>query len=257
MSLVSEALKKAEREAAARDARDKGQPAPFEAPLQPYRSPRTRRALHPALAALAGGALIVALAAVWWAGARHVEARPALPEGPPRPAAAALPGATSASPAAELENRPAPPLPGAAAPPAAQFQTAQSPAEPVTREAVAALQPPAPLPRATAPPPGESSPAPARPQAAAAVPGATVATAPTAARSFGPGDYLLRADLPDGSRLELGGIVYSETSPFAFLNGRLVGVGEFVEGRRIDRIERDRVLLSGETGVLTLRLKAP
>ena len=40
MSLVSEALKKAEREAAARDARDKGQPAPFEAPLQPYRNRR-------------------------------------------------------------------------------------------------------------------------------------------------------------------------------------------------------------------------
>ena len=38
MSLVSEALKKAEREAAAREAREKGQPAPFEVPLQPYRS---------------------------------------------------------------------------------------------------------------------------------------------------------------------------------------------------------------------------
>ena len=72
-----------------------------------------------------------------------------------------------------------------------------------------------------------------------------------------PGDYLRRVDFPDGSKLELGGIVYSETSPFAYLNGRLVGVGEFVEGRRIDRIERDRVHLSGDAGAITLRLKAP
>ena len=41
------------------------------------------------------------------------------------------------------------------------------------------------------------------------------------------------------------------------MNGRLVGVGEFVLGRRIDRIDRDKVLLSGEGGEITLRLKAP
>lgn len=75
--------------------------------------------------------------------------------------------------------------------------------------------------------------------------------------TFGPGDYLRRVDFPDGSKLELGGIVYSEASPFAYLNGRLVGVGEFVEGRRIDRIERDKVILSGDAGTITLRLKAP
>lgn len=72
-----------------------------------------------------------------------------------------------------------------------------------------------------------------------------------------PGDYLQRVDFADGSKLELGGIVYSEASPFAYLNGRLVGVGEFVEGRRIDRIERDRVILSGDAGTVTIRLKAP
>ena len=38
MSLVSEALKKAEREASARDAQARGAPAPFDAPLQPYRA---------------------------------------------------------------------------------------------------------------------------------------------------------------------------------------------------------------------------
>lgn len=75
--------------------------------------------------------------------------------------------------------------------------------------------------------------------------------------SKGSGDYLRSVEFADGTKLELGGIVYSEASPFAYLNGRLVGVGEFVLGRRIDRIERDRVLLSGEAGEITLRLKAP
>lgn len=73
---------------------------------------------------------------------------------------------------------------------------------------------------------------------------------------LGPGDYLRRADFSDGTSLDLGGIVYSEASPFAYINGRLVGVGEFVLGRRIDRIERDRVILSGDAGTITLRLKA-
>ena len=80
-------------------------------------------------------------------------------------------------------------------------------------------------------------------------------SAPAKVVSQGSGDYLRSVEFADGSKLELGGIVYSETSPFAYLNGRLVGVGEFVLGRRIDRIERDRVMLSGEGGEIILRLK--
>jgi hypothetical protein len=107
----------------------------------------------------------------------------------------------------------------------------------------------------TAPQPQPSASEPALPKAAAA---AAARSSPAAESTvIAPGDYLRRVDFPDGSKLELGGIVYSETSPFAYLNGRLVGVGEFVEGRRIDRIERDRVHLSGDAGAITLRLKAP
>ena len=43
VSLVSEALKKAEREAAAREAREKGLPQPLETPCQPYRARRGQR----------------------------------------------------------------------------------------------------------------------------------------------------------------------------------------------------------------------
>jgi hypothetical protein len=66
---------------------------------------------------------------------------------------------------------------------------------------------------------------------------------------------LRRADFADGTSLELGGIVYSEAAPFCYLNGRLVGVGEFVLGRRIDRIERDKVVLSGDDETIVVRLK--
>ena len=96
-------------------------------------------------------------------------------------------------------------------------------------------------------PPSVSEPAASNP--------AALPAAPAKAVSQGSGDYLRSVEFADGSKLELGGIVYSETAPFAYLNGRLVGVGEFVLGRRIDRIERDRVLLSGEGGEIILRLK--
>lgn len=259
MSLVSDALKKAEREAAAREAREKGQPVPFEAPLQPYRSTRSRRPRALLLAALCGGTLVFVLAGVWWSSARRIPVPPAAPDAPPVPEASRPLGATTGGPTTQPERPSATPTPGAGAPAAARPQAPQPKAEPVARDADAEAPPPsrpahvttslAPSPSAPAPPPAS-----ARPLPPAATP---AAAAEPLTRSFGPGDYLLRAELPDGSKLDLGGIVYSETSPFAFLNGRLVGVGEFVAGRRIDRIERDRVILSGEGGSITLRLKAP
>jgi hypothetical protein len=84
--------------------------------------------------------------------------------------------------------------------------------------------------------------------------GASPAT-PASKVSKGSGDYLRKAVFADGTSLELGGIVYSEAAPFCYLNGRLVGIGEFVLGRRIDRIERDKVVLTGDDGTIVLRLK--
>jgi hypothetical protein len=59
---------------------------------------------------------------------------------------------------------------------------------------------------------------------------------------------------PGGARIELGGIVFSE-SPVALLNGRVLSVGGFIEGLRIVAIEENRVELSGEgfTAFLTLK----
>ena len=250
MSLVSEALKKAEREAAAREAREKGQPAPFEVPLQPYRS-RLRATRGGArgwlFVALGGAATIGLLAVLWWSRPQEAPARQErlAPSGPV---------ATSHQPRAS-EGLSSPTAPAAAGLTAAA--SAQAAAPPSASEPAATPLPTPPLPKTTltAPQPQPSASEPALPKAAAA---AAARSSPAAESTvIAPGDYLRRVDFPDGSKLELGGIVYSETSPFAYLNGRLVGVGEFVEGRRIDRIERDRVHLSGDAGAITLRLKAP
>ena len=53
----------------------------------------------------------------------------------------------------------------------------------------------------------------------------------------------------------LGGIAWSETAPLAYLNGKLLRIGESATGARVERIERDRVVLAAPEGriVITLR----
>lgn len=269
MSLVSEALKKAEREAAARDARDKGQPVPFEAPLQPYRSrsgtsggARTR--LFAALGGAAALAALAVLALLWWSSRPEapVNRDTAATSAPAGTSSADSPSGSGAAPVQEPASAP----PAAAHAPATPSLTALATAPPTPAQSATSFSEPTathlattPLPKTTlhAPRTLPSDSEPAAPKLPSPPAAKAPARAPEPPTSFGPGDYLRRVDFPDGSKLELGGIVYSEASPFAYINGRLVGVGEFVEGRRIDRIERDKVVLSGDAGVLTLRLKAP
>lgn len=258
MSLVSEALKKAEREAAARETRAAGQPATFEAPLQPYRSRRgggRNRWLVPALALFGGAAaLTIALLLLRPAGEEEApvkektaaapEAR-ALPSSPPT----AAPGRSAGSnPFARPQAAPRPDAPLAPTPASAAPATMPSASEPLAPP-LATL----PLPKTT---PKSPPPSPSVSESAVSKP-AGLPRAPAKVVSSGSGDYLRSVEFADGTALELGGIVYSEASPFAYLNGRLVGVGEFVLGRRIDRIDRDKVILSGDSGEIILRLKAP
>lgn len=51
--------------------------------------------------------------------------------------------------------------------------------------------------------------------------------------------------LSDGTRVELGGIAWSETGPYALVNGRVVGVGEFVGDLAIESIYPTHILLKG------------
>ena len=49
--------------------------------------------------------------------------------------------------------------------------------------------------------------------------------------------------LPDGGRIELGGVAWSEDDPHALVNDRVVGVGALVEGFEVTWIAEDRIAL--------------
>ena len=63
-----------------------------------------------------------------------------------------------------------------------------------------------------------------------------------------PPSFRRRTTLADGTAIELGGIAWSEEAPLAYLNGKLYVKGERVAGMRLERIERERVLLVGADG---------
>ncbi len=67
--------------------------------------------------------------------------------------------------------------------------------------------------------------------------------------------YVGEVVLPDGQRIELGGIVYSEERPVALLNGKAVGPGAVAAGFTVVEIEPDRVRLDGNGLTILLSLK--
>lgn len=244
MSLVRDALAKAEREAAARAAREQGLPAQLSALPQPYRSRRRARwpwAIGLAVAALAGA--VVALVLLWPVGDSVFS--PALRAPLPTPVAAPTP---------TLQETGKAPLKGEMDPTS------------VPEAAAAAVAPPAPASTrssaapASAPAARESVAAPASPSAATGareepreVPRSASGTAGSSATAAAGGSYVLEVGLGEGRAIRLGGIAWSEAAPLAYLNGRLVGVGEYVEGFRVVAIERDRVRFDGGDGRLELR----
>ncbi len=59
----------------------------------------------------------------------------------------------------------------------------------------------------------------------------------------------------EGAAIRLGGIAFSEVAPLAYLNGKMIGVGERVEDWTVRAIRRGEVELGrgDEQIVLTLR----
>lgn len=55
--------------------------------------------------------------------------------------------------------------------------------------------------------------------------------------------------------LELNGIMYLQERPRAIINGNIVGIGESVNGARIDAINSNNVLLNYDNLEITLKLK--
>ena len=61
--------------------------------------------------------------------------------------------------------------------------------------------------------------------------------------------------LPDGSRIELGGIVWSEEEPRALLNERIVATDAYVGGFTVARIEENRVALVRDGMTIYIKVK--
>lgn len=116
----------------------------------------------------------------------------------------------------------------------------------------AATEPEAAAPRQAAPVASTASPV-----APASAPAPPLASAPAHAprAAAGPRTYAGSVTLPGGEKIELGGIAWSEEEPRALLNDRIVGVGGYVDGYAVSKIETDRVVLEkdGATIVLTVR----
>jgi hypothetical protein len=100
--------------------------------------------------------------------------------------------------------------------------------------------------------------------AAGANPGpaaSSAALAPASAPSGHPAPALVNGhtyvgsiSLPGGAKIELGGIVYSESNATALVNGRIVGAGAYVEGFTVVKIEPGRLELEGNGLTIFLTL---
>ena len=104
-------------------------------------------------------------------------------------------------------------------------------------------------------PPRTAAPAPAEGEAEAVKP-APAAVAPRAPQAIADGrTYSGSVTLPGGAKIELGGIVWSETEPRALLNDRIASVGAYVEGYSLTKIEEDRVALEKDGVTIYVSVK--
>jgi hypothetical protein len=216
VSLINEALRKARQ--AASDHEAKQPVGPFQ-PARAYPSRRSgRRGGWLAIALIAVAAGVVGTAAAWWI----------LGD-----------GETLSTEAIESRSQA-----GEATSPVSLAETS------LTRSAVEASPPIAPVPTAAAAPPlvapaseqmmvepGSSAPVPKRP-------------------TIGPNGeriYVMEAEL-GGVSLSLGYIVARTKNPFAEINGREVWLDSEIEGFVVEAIEADRVILRDDKGLLILRV---
>ena len=248
MSLIDEALKRARdqkpAEAGAEAPRSRRTPDPWAyAPL-----PHARRrgpARGWVIAGSIGAVAAVAVFGVWLSRSRETPVRAA---DPPRSSAGNVGGVSSAAPAPEVPTA-SPPAP--AVPPAREGRPPSREAPATKLRPVAASPPGAPAARVREP--GTSR---AEEAAASRTEIAPPRVLPQpASRALDGRTYVGALVAPNGARVELGGIVYSETNSSALLNGRILPVGGVVEGLTISSIEEDRVELTGDglTVHLTLR----
>ena len=197
---------------------------------------------------------------------------PARPAGPP----AAAPVTSGPSGPAELVRDVGTPTPSAAPPverPAERRPERRPDARPPAQDTPAVggvpASPPRPAPGTVSPQPAAAAPTTApRPATPAPEPqpAASAVTDPDSgvllvlperpqpeapARASAPAaatpveNHVQQLPLPDGGAIELGGIAWSETGPFALINGRVVGPGAMIGAFTLERIQPGHVELSG------------
>ncbi|HTD53598.1 MAG TPA: hypothetical protein VK780_11285 [Thermoanaerobaculia bacterium] len=224
MSLIDDALKRAQ--AAQEAGRQNGRPW-TPPPLPDSRAVRSRGRRA---AAWTGAVLLLAAAVLLWR-ARN-SAKPALLSAPakaPSAAAATLPPITSEV----AVGPPSKGLPPEAIPSSRGETSARSASKPLER------------PRAT----------PAAGPAAAAPSTGTRESRPHSAANAQERSYPGEMPLAGGGKITLDGIVFSEASPVAVLNGRVLPVGGFVEGYTVVKILPDRVELEADGAKVLLTLR--
>ena len=211
MSLIDDALKRAQEEAARQEEAHRLARRPWIAP-QPPRA----RSRAGGVAALALSFLLVAAGSAWFVARRRGSA----PTKTPVPAVRAEPATSPLSPAPPPSS--APPLENVEVPPPTAIRSA--PQAPKTTPGAPA--------RALPPVAAELAPAPVRPaRAAPPLPDGKT--------------FVRTVTVPGEDPIELDGIVFSETNPVAVIGGRLLGPGASVGGFEIVKIEENRVTLHG------------
>lgn len=234
MSLIDEALKRAELEAARRDGlRTGASPWVMES--------GTRRNRWPIFAA-AFLLLAATGAALYWLALRPG----AVSNRQPPSQAAAQSKIQNPKPRIELETVEVPPPPAAA-----------KPKDPGRAEAPKTASKSAPAPARPAP----GSAAVERRPAPRAEERSTAAASAPAAESRNPGGlvngrtYVGEVVIPEGGKVTLEGIVWSETNPIVLVNGKVLPPGAIVEEFTITSIQPDRIELKGRGVTIYLALK--
>ena len=235
MSLIDEALKRAEMEAARRDGLRTGA-----SPWVMENRTRRRRGWMIAAAAVV---LAAAGGAAYWFLARGGAGEQSRPVASKAASIATTPVPESKIDMRTVEVAPPPPVVKPREP--GRRDTEAKPATNAAREEPAVSR--------------HVSPAATRPAAPASE--AKPATAPAAAeakstRGLANGrTYVGEVSVPDAGKITLEGIVWSETNPIALVNGKVLPPGGVVEEFTIVSIQPDRVELKGRGITIYLALK--
>jgi hypothetical protein len=231
MSLIDEALKRAEMEAARRDGL-RGGAYPW---VPEHHTKRRRPWVIVAAVVIATG--IVAGGVMW------LSSRPA-PVQSPESKVQGLRSKVQSSPSQELQTVEVAP------PPRGQpSRVTTGDAEAASPKGGEEAKRPAPKPPADAAHARTAPAAESRPASAAAAEG-KAARGPAEGKT-----YVGEITVPDGGKIELGGIAYSEVNPVALINGQVLGPGAVVEEFMIVSIQPDRVELRGRGMTVFLALK--